>query len=227
VLRVSALSWQSFRAQPPAYLSFKHVHDEKWLGALLPWRDNIVVRTCLLSVCHADTSTRRRNVAAVTFIRNLIGIVLRSAMTSRQRVTHLTWEKWCRGCGNVSYLLYVALDSRWISVHRWTLRSQWPRGLRHEMSSPARNLLSWVGIPLKAWMSICVYSVFVLSCVGNGLATGWSPIQGVLPTAYRIKNLKKRPGSNNGLYSHWGMKLINSLLGLFFTDDFSPVSVPS
>jgi hypothetical protein len=40
-------------------------------------------------------------------------------------------------------------------------RSQWPWGLRHEMSSPARTLGSWVRIPLKEWMSICVYSVFV------------------------------------------------------------------
>jgi hypothetical protein len=37
---------------------------------------------------------------------------------------------------------------------------------------------------------VCVYSVFVLSCVGSGLATGWSPVQGVLPTVYKIKKLK-------------------------------------
>jgi hypothetical protein len=40
--------------------------------------------------------------------------------------------------------------------------SQWPRGLRHELSSPSRTLGSWVGIPPKAWVSMCVYSVFVL-----------------------------------------------------------------
>jgi hypothetical protein len=44
-------------------------------------------------------------------------------------------------------------------------RSQWPRGLRHELSSLARTLGSWVRIPLEAWMSVCVYSVFVLFCV--------------------------------------------------------------
>jgi hypothetical protein len=36
-------------------------------------------------------------------------------------------------------------------------------------SSPARSLESWVRIPFKTWMSVCVCSVFVL---GNGLATG-------------------------------------------------------
>jgi hypothetical protein len=39
---------------------------------------------------------------------------------------------------------------------------QWPRGLRHEPSSPAPTLGLWVRIPLKARMSVCVYSVFVL-----------------------------------------------------------------
>jgi hypothetical protein len=48
-------------------------------------------------------------------------------------------------------------------------RSQWPRSVRHEMSPPAQTLGSWVRIPLEAWMSVCVYSVFVL---GSGLATG-------------------------------------------------------
>jgi hypothetical protein len=43
-----------------------------------------------------------------------------------------------------------------------TYRSQWARGLRHELSSLARTLGSWVRIPLEAWMSVCVYSVFVL-----------------------------------------------------------------
>jgi hypothetical protein len=41
-------------------------------------------------------------------------------------------------------------------------QSEWPRGLRHETSSPARTLGSWVRIQLEAWMSVCVYSVFVL-----------------------------------------------------------------
>jgi hypothetical protein len=38
-------------------------------------------------------------------------------------------------------------------------RSQWPRGLRQEPSSPARTLGSWIRIPLEAWMSVCIYSV--------------------------------------------------------------------
>jgi hypothetical protein len=44
-------------------------------------------------------------------------------------------------------------------------RSRWPRGLRHELTSPAQTLGSWVRILLEARMSVFVYSVFVLSCV--------------------------------------------------------------
>jgi hypothetical protein len=44
-------------------------------------------------------------------------------------------------------------------------RSQWPCGLRHEPSSLARTLESWVRIPFKAWISVRVYSVFVLFCL--------------------------------------------------------------
>jgi hypothetical protein len=51
-------------------------------------------------------------------------------------------------------------------------RSQLPRGLRHQLSSLARTLGSWVRISLKALMSVCVYSVCVVLCVGSGLATG-------------------------------------------------------
>jgi hypothetical protein len=34
-----------------------------------------------------------------------------------------------------------------------TWGSQWPRGVKHETSSPAQTLRSWVRIPFKAWMS--------------------------------------------------------------------------
>jgi hypothetical protein len=58
------------------------------------------------------------------------------------------------------------------------------------LASSVRTLGSWVRILLEAWMSVYIYSVLMLSCVGSGLATGWSPVQGVLPTVCRIKKLK-------------------------------------
>jgi hypothetical protein len=42
-------------------------------------------------------------------------------------------------------------------------------------------------------MDVCLrlFCLYVVLCVGKGLARGWSPIQGVLPTVYRVKKLKK------------------------------------
>jgi hypothetical protein len=51
-------------------------------------------------------------------------------------------------------------------------RSQWPRGLRHELSSSARTLGSWVRVVPEAWIFVYVYSVFVLTCIGSDSATG-------------------------------------------------------
>jgi hypothetical protein len=44
-----------------------------------------------------------------------------------------------------------------------------------ELSSLARTLESWDRIPLKAWVfGVCMhlFCVYVLLCVGSGLATG-------------------------------------------------------
>jgi hypothetical protein len=45
-------------------------------------------------------------------------------------------------------------------------------------------------------MDVSVRSFYACVCVGSGLATVWSTVQGVVPTVYKIKELKKRPRSN-------------------------------
>jgi hypothetical protein len=46
-------------------------------------------------------------------------------------------------------------------------------------------------------VSVRLFYVCVVLCVGSGLATGSSPVQGVLPTVYRIKKLKSGQGPKN------------------------------
>jgi hypothetical protein len=72
-------------------------------------------------------------------------------------------------------------------------RSQWPRALRHELSLSARTLGSWVRI---SWMSVCVCSMFMLSCVPcDGLIS-----RPVSPTdSVKIKKVNQRPRCNKGL----------------------------
>jgi hypothetical protein len=60
-------------------------------------------------------------------------------------------------------------------------QSRWSRSLKHETASLARTLGLWVRIPLEEWVYVRVFCVFVLFCVSNGLAMGWSPVQAVLP----------------------------------------------
>jgi hypothetical protein len=54
-------------------------------------------------------------------------------------------------------------------------RSQGAHCLKHDISSLAQALGSWVRIPLEAWMSLRVSSMIVLSWVGCGLSVGWPP----------------------------------------------------
>jgi hypothetical protein len=46
------------------------------------------------------------------------------------------------GTSNINVTIYIY-------IYIYICRSQWPRGLRHELSSPAPTLGSWVRIPLR------------------------------------------------------------------------------
>jgi hypothetical protein len=91
-----------------------------------------------------------------------------------------------------------------ISLHKLWSRSRWPRGLRNEPSSPARIPGSWVRIPLKAWMSVGVYSVFVSSCIGVGLATDWSPVPVALLTVLSLRNWSETKRFSDALCTNIG-----------------------
>jgi hypothetical protein len=60
------------------------------------------------------------------------------------------------------YLFAYLFTEEKTLIKHVTCRSQWPRGLRHELSSLARTLGLWVRIPLKR-MDVCV-RLFCLCC---------------------------------------------------------------
>jgi hypothetical protein len=88
----------------------------------------------------------------------------------------------------ILYYILRKIEKDKIYQYQSIRRSQWPRRLRHELSSLARKLGSWFRIPLNALTFVCVCSVFVLSYAGSGLVTGWSPVQGFLPTVVVLRN---------------------------------------
>jgi hypothetical protein len=61
---------------------------------------------------------------------------------------------------------------------------------RHKMSSLVRTMGSWFRILPEQWMSFSFLSVFILSYVRSGLATGRSPFQGFL---YRLSVRQRFP----------------------------------
>jgi hypothetical protein len=73
-------------------------------------------------------------------------------------------------------------------------RSQRPRSLGHEQYSPSWTLWSWVWIPLEAWISVCVYSVFMLFCVVAALR-GADPSS---KESYWLRISKERPTRDAG-----------------------------
>jgi hypothetical protein len=76
------------------------------------------------------------------------------------------------------------------TVVRTSSRSQWPRSLEHwgrGLESHSRN----------GCLCVRLFCVCVVLCVRSCLATGRSPVQGVLPSVYRLWNWKS--GSNKGV----------------------------
>jgi hypothetical protein len=99
-----------------------------------------------------------------------VGILLQHYTASQLRKTRLTY--------------FNAPPGRVVqkfSKDIWKCRSQWPRCLRHVLFSTARILGSCVRIPLHAWICVSAFFCVVLSCVGRGFVSGWSPVQGDLP----------------------------------------------
>jgi predicted PurR-regulated permease PerM len=90
--------------------------------------------------------------------------------------------------GNYIQFHFNVCSSLFLYFIIYLSRSQFPRGLRHELFSHARTLWSWVQIPFMALMfgvCMCLFCVCVVPLVGSGLATGWSLVQEVLPS---VKN---------------------------------------
>jgi hypothetical protein len=71
-------------------------------------------------------------------------------------------------------------------------RSQWPSGLNHEPSSSAQILGLWVRIPLKAWMSVWVYSVLVAA-----LRRAHPPSKESYRLCIELRNWKSGQGPND------------------------------
>jgi hypothetical protein len=111
-------------------------------------------------------------------------------------------------------------------------RSQWSRGLRHEPVFGRWNtgiVGSYHALGLD--VCVCLFCVCIVLCVGSGLATGWSPNQGVLPSV-KIKYAKRRrsQGSTKGCraideWIHW-QRIVGSVLVKIVFIFWIPIMTP-
>jgi hypothetical protein len=89
----------------------------------------------------------------------------------RQRYAQILGDPFCMCNPNIIQARHFILSRDTLTIRlkhysemlNLTCRAQWSRGLRHEPSSPARILGSWVRISLEAWMFVYVYSVLCCS----------------------------------------------------------------
>jgi hypothetical protein len=60
----------------------------------------------------------------------------------------------------------------------------------------ARSNNGIMGLNPTRGMDVCLhlFCVCIVLCVGSSLTRGWSPVQGVLPTMYRLRNWKSGQG---------------------------------
>jgi hypothetical protein len=58
---------------------------------------------------------------------------------------------------NRRYVISISEKASLNKLGNKQCRLQWPRGLRHDLSSLVRTLGLWVRIPFKAWMSVFTF----------------------------------------------------------------------
>jgi hypothetical protein len=90
-----------------------------------------------------------------------------------------------------------------VRTHECLFSSDYRRvGRSDELSSPAETPSSWVRIPLAAWMSVCVYSMFVQSCVQVVAYDGLIPYPENHTDCVYDQETAKASTPPKGLYSH-------------------------
>jgi hypothetical protein len=152
----------------------------------------------------------RRNVRRFTL--SLIFQICQGMSTteSSNGISRVLWEKWvlstnekskCHCTSSSSYGLgwrlfqyhsHILHISQYVYIRRNTVAAR-----SRAWTVFARSNTGVVSSSPTQGTVVCVrlFCVYVVPCVDSGLATGWSPVQGVLMTVYRIKKLKKRPMS--------------------------------
>jgi hypothetical protein len=143
-----------------------------------PLRKKILLEL-LLNMFKLALTTRRPNTKQNNFIKNFLVFLITGSDTSPQFISYrsVQWMKisdlklvsWATANGSQNWLgvRFSVWDVTrgslsWKST-LWINRPLWPRGLFHELSSPAQTLGSWVRIPLEVGC-LRLFCVCVVLC---------------------------------------------------------------
>jgi hypothetical protein len=142
------------------------------------WKETVLAYSrCYPDICQEGTHTSRIQ------MRNITAILTHSALL------HL--DQCVTFCAVYAYKEYVSrtLGRRTNRDLKYcSCRPQWPSARSKAWTVFARSNTGIVArIPLEAWMSVCVCVVLF---VGRGLATCWSPVQGVYRMCIGPRNWK-------------------------------------
>jgi hypothetical protein len=116
-----------------------------------------VLTTERRKTCQNDFTHRQK------FELNTVPIRSKMPITVHHRNSFLRWRCYRQKCELL--ILSEYSPAMTITDKQGNLPITLAARCRHELPSPAQTMGSWVRIPLKAWMSLCVYSVFLLSYV--------------------------------------------------------------
>jgi hypothetical protein len=121
-------------------------------------------------ICYSETSgaTRRHKLEDRTFHSFRQEILKSNSIPHRKHLVSITKINrfvifreiiaiYCENCTKHVNTHYVGKMQSFFYIKAggtYNYPSQWPRGLKHELSSLTRKLGSWVRIPLKTWMSV-------------------------------------------------------------------------
>jgi hypothetical protein len=100
-------------------------------------------------------------------------------------------------CDYVYEDLESSLPLQYMHVQDAHGRSRWPRGLK-AWTVFARSNTGLVGSNPTQGIDVYVrlFCVCVVLCVGSGLGTGWSLVQGVLQTVQKYKKIEEEARPN-------------------------------
>jgi hypothetical protein len=184
----------------PAPRTYIHIYIRTYIPRQ---RWNYMVRGFVPSILPTRGAFREAQTQVLQFAGVIIQIEMNRDFIYMYCIEEIIFNLWLLWRKLITVMSCIVLLSYWViiflrgcttggSSRRAQLRKYWVI-IREQGMNCLRSLESWDrGFEFHLRRGcLCAFML----CVDNGLATGWSTVQWVLPTVYMIKKLKRRPSN--------------------------------